>query len=37
MLDFVVLACPCPLKLDHLLLSNFDGKGDSYGEETVFG
>ena len=29
--------CPCPLKLDHLLLSNFDGKGDDYGEETVFG
>ncbi|MEL6996554.1 MAG: hypothetical protein AAGK67_18190 [Pseudomonadota bacterium] len=28
--------CPCPLKLDHLLLSIFDGKGYGYGEEEIF-
>ena len=32
----VYQVCPAPLKLDHLLLSNFDGKGYGYGEETVF-
>ena len=29
--------CLCPLKLDHLLLSNFDGKREGYGKETVYG
>ena len=28
--------CPCPLKLNHLLVSKFDGKEGGYGEETVF-
>ena len=30
-------SCPAPLKLDHLLLSIFDGKEDGYGEEEIFG
>ena len=38
------VVCPCPLKLFHLLVSNFDGKGDGYtpsgrlraGKEEIF-
>ena len=29
--------CPYPLKLDHLLLSNFDGKDCDYGKGEIFG
>ena len=35
--EWVFYSCPCPLKLDHLLVSNFDGKEGGYGKETVFG
>jgi len=28
---------PAPLKLDHLLLSNIDGKDVCYGQEEIFG
>ena len=32
-----LMTCPCPLKLDHLLLSSFDGKVDYYGKKEIFG
>ena len=33
---YAVNPCPCPLKLDHLLLSSFDGKEWDYGKEEIF-